>query len=234
MPRVTSLLPREWMDPAKRPPRSYLFKWQLSLLDYYDRTPQIVNYVDDFFHKPVRNPHSPHSLRPFRTVFDFPPLRAALKDPRRRPRRMRQWQREILDCYDKHPLANMHLFDDWEGPINPFRTRRPDSNRVGPSAQSPKKVLSNVGKLVGADSPHFRPRIEPPFKTVTRKGLRKEREIREMIENLSISGEVVPSRSQPEERSRKMQDCRRREIYDSICSIESMICDIKQKLAFTE
>ena len=230
MPRVTSLLPREWMDPAKRPPRSYLFRWQLALLDSYDRNPQIV----DFFHKPVQNPHSPHPLKPFRTVFDFPPLPAVLKDPARRPRRLRQWQREILDCYDRDPSCNMHLFDDWKGPDNPFQTRRPDSKRVGPSAQSPKKVLSNVGKLVGADSPHFEPRIDPPFRSVTRKGLRKDREIREMIGNLSISGEVVPSRSQPEERGRKMQDYQKREIYDSICLIESMICDIKRKLSFPE
>ena len=123
---------------------------------------------------------------------------------------MSQLEKDLLECYDRDPLRNVQLFDDWEGQYYLNRNRRSDLKRVGPSAQSPNKVLSNVGKLAGADAPDFDPPIEPPFKPVKRR------------------------RKQPEESSRKMQEDQKREIYDSIRSIESMICDIKQKLYFSE
>ena len=213
---MSTLLPREWMDPAKRPPRIYLFPWQLEMLDTYDQNPQMVNLFNNVFHQPEQNPNVPHSSTPFKTVFDFPPLPASWKNPNRRPRRMRQWQKDLLECYDKDPSKNFQLFDDWEGRYHPNRNRRDlrrvlsDLKRVGPSAQRPKKVLSNVGKLAGADAPDFDPPIEPPFKPVKRR------------------------RKQPEESHQKIQEDQRREIYDSIRSIESMICDIKQKLYFSE
>ena len=216
-----NLLPREWMVPAKRPPTNYLLPWQILMLNTYDylhqqQDPQLVNLFDDVFHKPVQNPNVPRSLTAFKTIFDFPPLPASWKNPHRRPGRMSQLEKDLLECYDRDPSKNFQLFDDWEGRYYPNRNRRDlrrvlsDLKKVGPSAQRPKKVLSNVGKLAGADAPDFDPPIEPPFKPVKRR------------------------RKQPEESNQKIQEDQRREIYDSIRSIESMICDIKQKLYFSE
>ena len=210
---MSTLLPREWMDPAKRPPRIYLFPWQLSMLDTYDQNPQLVNLFNEVFHEPVQNPHVPHSLAAFKTVFDFPPLPHAWRDPLRRPRNLSQWQKDVLECYDKDPFANIHLFDDWEH-YHQNRIRRSELKRVGPSAQNATKVFSNVGKLAGADNPDFDPPIEPPFKIVTRRRYQQEESCQK--------GKVW------------MREYQNRKIYDSICSIESMICGIKKKLSLSK
>ena len=234
-------LPREWMDPAKRPPRNYLLNWQLELLNFYDENPEFVRDCELVFHDPPQNPGKPRPLRPFQTLFDFPPLPAAWKNPQRRLIDMEQEQIEILDKYDRDPHAKIHLFDDWEGlhslPFreNPSRNRR--GKMVGPSAQEPKKVVSDLGRLAGADVPFFKPEIDPSFRTLTSKGLRKEREERKNYER-GERREVVPVRRQAEENCHKRKVCmledQRKKLFSKICSIDKMIEEIKQKLAFTE
>ena len=232
------LLPREWMDPAKRPPRNYLLNWQLDLLDFHDDDPQMGELV---FYPHEGIPGRPRPLRPFQTLYDLPPLPAAWKNPDMRPRDLRN-TREVLDKYDRDPYSNIHLFDDWEGLESlPFRENTLSRNRigkiVGPSAQDPKKVFTDLGRLAGADFPFFRPEIDPPFRTLTRKGLRKDREERKKNES-SERREVVLMRNLAEENCRKGRLCtredQRRKIYRKINSIEKMIGEIKKKLAFTE
>ena len=159
---MSRLPPRDWMDPAKRPPRNYLFPWQLTMLDTYDQNPQLVNLFNDVFHEPVQNPRVPHSLKTFKTVFDFPPLPASWKNTHGRPRRLRQWQKDVLECYDKDRLRSVQLFDDWEH-YHLNGNRHSELKRVGPSARNAKKVFGNVGKLVGADAPDFNPPIKAAF-----------------------------------------------------------------------
>ena len=236
---LNSPLPREWMDPAKRPPRNYLLNWQLDLLDFYDENPEMVVDCELVFHDPPQNPHKPRPLLPFETLFDYPPLPVAWKNPNMRPRNLEQEHKEMLDRYDKDPYANSHLFDDWEWLHSlPFRenpqSRNGRGRMVGPSGHMPKKVFSDAGKLAGADVPFFRPEIDPPFRTLTRKTLRNEREERKKNERR----EVVPVRNLAEESCWKGGMCtredQRRKIYSKICSIEKMIGEIKRKLAFAE
>ena len=240
-------LPRDWMDPAKRPPENYLLSWQRDRLDSYDRSPLLVNMLD-VFQDPVREPHAPQT---FKTVFDFPPLPRAWKDPQRRPRRLRMWQKEVLARYDANPGDNMHLFNDWKGPrshpLQPAGNRHQEIKNIGPSTQKPKEIFTNKGKLVGADDMFFSPPIEAPFKTLTKERLRKERE--RIINHQNNSNEVVPLRNQPEESKyrgsfRNVENYQKMKLrvhqnqikkaYDSICSIESMISDIKQKLSLSK
>ena len=73
---MSRLLPREWMDPAKRPPKDYLLPWQQMMLDIYDylqqqQDLQLANLFNHDFHEPVRNPHVPHSLTAFKTILRF-------------------------------------------------------------------------------------------------------------------------------------------------------------------
>ena len=188
-------------------------------------------------------------------------LPASWKNPNYRPERPLPWQAEMLQEYDRDPNEHLWYFKDFRLPNDPLehpRHRFRDRNlhlaktfddEDGPSTsrahhehvrgdgwlrpELQDRHSENLRRSAPLNIPGPRDSAHLFGSQPPRGSFLAERMFMMDIDGRNQDEEVRPSSTRKEEcgRKGKMCDANRRRIHKSLCSIENMLSEMKQKLA---